>query len=117
MPIKSDVELLTVTYNSGTHKLSWTCVAAGENRYDGKLELSTDGFATSIEPDTYDVWQDSAGEGTIAAGLAPGTYAARLTNGDGEVSNVLDNAVIVSGTLSEATRPRMFIGVAVAVGG
>ena len=55
MPIKSDVELLTVTYNSGTHKLNWTCVAAGENRYDGKLELSTDGFATSIEPDTYDV--------------------------------------------------------------
>lgn len=97
MPVLSDLSLASVTYNASAKTLTFAGVAFSENRYTGIIEISLNGGAYSTPAGTYTSWADGTVVYTLNAALASGTYAARLTNGDGQVSDPLAGAVVVAG--------------------
>ena len=105
VPITSDLSLTSVAYDANLLTLTWVCVAGAENQYapTGKLELD-DGGGMAEPAGTYTAWTDTGGVLTLLAALAAGTYAARLTNGDGEVSNTLPGEIVVAAARGGAHR-------------
>jgi hypothetical protein len=101
MPIISDLSITSVTYDPAALTLTFAGVAFSENQYSGIIELSKNGGAYLTPAGSYTSWADSQVVYTLSAALAPGTYAARLTNGDGETSPPLAGAVMVPAPSSD----------------
>jgi len=102
MPIQSDLLLTSVVYDPALLTLTWVCVAGAETQGDTGMLMLDDGGGMAQPTGTYTAWTDTGGVLTLLAALAAGTYAARLTNGDGEESNTLAGEIVVSGSVSSS---------------
>jgi hypothetical protein len=66
-----------------------------ENRNGGQVQLRVHGGSTWITPNASVSWSTSQAVDTFN-NLAAGTYDVRVLTGDGEYSNILDSAIVVS---------------------